>query len=256
MAPAPSDFAVVGIAYFFVFYDISDIGFAMPEITKQFGLSTGAVDFVAVAIGLIGYIAGSNVIGALSDRKGRRTAFVTALLISGVGSLGTAFATGLISLSIWRFVTGAGVGAALNLASTYIGELSPAAHRGRISVSAFMVGIIGQAITPFVALALVPNFTIGWRLLFAIGAVIGLIGVVFGLRLPESPRWLVDQGRLEEAEAVIETMESRFSDEQLSKSPSVVDAADPPSRRGTAGTRRVRRTSCCVVATPRPSWPW
>ena len=231
------DFAVVGIAYFFVFYDISDIGFAMPEITKQFDLSPGAVDFVAVAIGLIGYIVGSNIIGALSDRKGRRTAFVTSLLISGIGSLGCAFATGLISLSFWRFVTGAGVGAALNLASTYIGELSPAAHRGRISVSAFMVGIIGQAITPFVALALVPNFTIGWRLLFAIGAVIGLIGVVFGLRLPESPRWLVEQGRLEEAEAVIETMESRFSAEQLSKNPPVPDVAETPESTGDGGHR-------------------
>lgn len=74
-----------------------------------------------------------------------------------------------------------------------------------------MVGIIGQAITPFVALGLVPNFTIGWRLLFAIGAVIGAVGVVFGLRLPESPRWLIDQGRLEEAEVLIGSMESRFS---------------------------------------------
>jgi len=204
------DFAVLGIAYFFVFYDISDIGFAMPAVAVQYHLSDNAVKFVAVAIGLIGYIVGSNLIGALSDRRGRRMAFVTSLIISGLGSLGCALATGLISLSVWRFVTGIGVGAALNLASTYVGEMSPASQRGRISVSTFMVGIIGQAITPFVALGLVPNFTIGWRLLFAIGAVIGAVGVVFGLRLPESPRWLIDQGRIKEAEALIGSMESRF----------------------------------------------
>jgi len=134
--PLPrSDFAVLGVAYFFVFYDISDIGFAMPAVAKQYELSDNAVKFVAVAIGLLGYIVGSNIIGALSDSRGRRMAFVTSLVISGVGSLGCALATGLPSLSVWRFVTGMGVGAALNLASTYVGEMSPASQRGRISVA-------------------------------------------------------------------------------------------------------------------------
>jgi len=134
--PLPrSDFAVLGVAYFFVFYDISDIGFAMPAVAKQYELSDNAVKFVAVAIGLLCYIVGSNIIGALSDSRGRRMAFVTSLVISGVGSLGCALATGLPSLSVWRFVTGMGVGAALNLASTYVGEMSPASQRGRISVA-------------------------------------------------------------------------------------------------------------------------
>ena len=225
------DFIVLGIAYFFVFYDISDIGFAMPAVADQYHLSDNAVKFVAVAIGLIGYIVGSNIIGALSDRRGRRMAFVTSLVISGLGSLGCALATGLISLSFWRFVTGIGVGAALNLATTYVGELSPASKRGRYSVATFMVGIIGQALTPFVALALVPNFTFGWRLLFAIGAVIGAIGVVFGLRLPESPRWLIEKGRLDEAEVLIGSMESRFDLRHL-------PAAEPVRQHPTGNSSR------------------
>jgi putative MFS transporter len=214
--PLPAfDLVVLGVAYFFVFYDISDIGFAMPAIVKQFNLSDNDVKFVAIAIGLVGYIVGSILIGALADRRGRRLAFLTSLLVSGLGSLGTVFATGVVSLSIWRFLTGMGVGAALNLASTYVGELSPASKRGRISVSMFMVGIIGQAITPFVALALVPNFEIGWRLLFLIGALIGIAGVIFGMRLPESPRWLIEQGRLDEAEALVGSMEMRFDPKEL-----------------------------------------
>ena len=194
------DLFVLGLAYFFVFYDITDIGFGMPAIVKQFNLSTNDVKFVAIAIGLVGYIVGSNLVGALAARRGRRLAFLVSLLVSGLGSLGTAFATGVVSLSLWRFLTGMGVGAALNLASTYVGELSPSAQRGRISVRMFMIGIMGQAITPFVALALVPNFHIGWRLLFAIGAFIGLAGVLFARRLPESPRWLIEHGHLKEAE--------------------------------------------------------
>lgn len=219
------DFAVVGLAYFFVFYDISNIGFGMPAIAQQFQLSSSDVKFVAVAVGLIGYIIGSNIIGALSDRQGRRIAFVTALVVSGVGSAGCAFATGVISLSIWRFVTGIGVGAALNLATTYVGEMSPPAQRGRLSVACFMVGIIGQAVTPFVALALVPNFEIGWRLLFGIGAVIGLGGVVFGMRLPESPRWLIERDRLDEAKVIIEAMEQRFDPEDLAASSAKIATA-------------------------------
>jgi putative MFS transporter len=223
--PLPGfDLVVLGVAYFFVFYDITDVGFAMPAIVKQFNLSDNDVKFVAIAIGLVGYIVGSFLIGALADRRGRRLAFLASLLVSGLGSLGAAFATGITSLSIWRFLTGMGVGAALNLASTYVGELSPASQRGRISVSMFMVGIIGQAITPFVALALVPNFEIGWRILFLIGALIGIAGVVFGMRLPESPRWLIEQGRLDEAEAMVGSMELRFDPKDLAAS-----AAQPSS---------------------------
>ncbi len=206
---------VLGLAYFFVFYDITDIGFGLPAIVKQFHLSSNDVKFVAIAIGLVGYIVGSNLVGVLAHRRGRRLAFLVALLVAGLGSLGSAFATGLVSLSIWRFVTGMGVGAALNLATTYVGELSPASQRGRISVRMFMIGIMGQAVTPFVALALVPNFHIGWRLLFAIGAFIGLAGVVFALRLPESPRWLIQNGRLKEAEDLVGSMERRFDPEEI-----------------------------------------
>jgi putative MFS transporter len=223
------DLFVLGLAYFFVFYDITDIGFGLPAIVKQFSLTTNDVKFVAIAIGLVGYIVGSNLIGALADWRGRKLAFLTSLLVSGLGSLGTAFATGIVSLSLWRFLTGMGVGAALNLASTYVGELSPPSQRGRISVTMFMIGIIGQAITPFVALALVPHFYIGWRLLFGIGALIGLAGVLFGLRLPESPRWLIRHGHLDKAEEWSESMEQRFDPQALGA------AAAPHS--GRAGVR-------------------
>ena len=225
------DLFVLGLAYFFVFYDITDIGFGMPRIAQQFALTTNDVKFVAIAIGLIGYIVGSNLIGALADWRGRKLAFLTSLLVSGLGSLGTAFATGIVSLSMWRFLTGMGVGAALNLASTYVGELSPPSQRGRISVTMFMIGIIGQAVTPFVALALVPHFYIGWRILFAIGAFIGLAGVLFGMRLPESPRWLIQHGHLKEAEAMVGSMEQRFDPEDL-----VASAA--PLSSGAEGTQR------------------
>jgi len=62
--PLPGfDLVVLGVAYFFVFFDITDIGFAMPAIVTQFHLSDSDVKFVAIAIGLIGYIVGSLLSG-------------------------------------------------------------------------------------------------------------------------------------------------------------------------------------------------
>lgn len=199
--------AIIGVGYFFTFFDIADIGYTMPAIAAEFGLSNSETLFVALALGLIGYVIGSIVIGAIADRVGRYRTLVVTLTITALGSFLDATATGIVSLSIWRFVTGFGVGADLNLVSTYVGELAPAGQRGRISNLTFLVGILGQALTPFIALALVPNFAWGWRAMFVIGGLIASIGVIARFQLPESPRWLALHGRVEEADAVVRRME-------------------------------------------------
>ncbi|MGH8279332.1 MAG: MFS transporter [Gammaproteobacteria bacterium] len=199
---------VIGIGYFFTFFDITDIGFAMPAIAEQFKLSGSEALFVALALGLIGYVVGSIVIGAVSDRVGRYRTLILTLTITALGSFLDATATGIVTLALWRFVTGIGVGADLNLVSTYIGELAPAGKRGRISNLTFLVGILGQALTPFIALGLVPNLSYGWRLLFVIGGLIASIGVIARFKLPESPRWLALHRHLAEADVVVKRMEA------------------------------------------------
>jgi MFS transporter, putative metabolite:H+ symporter len=198
---------IIGIGYFFTFYDIADIGYGMPAIAKQFKLSGSTSTFVALSIGLIGYAVGSILIGALSDRYGRYRVLLTTIALTALGSFLDATASGVVTLALWRFVTGMGVGADLNLVSTYVGELAPARLRGRISNITFLVGILGQAVTPFVALGLVPNYSYGWRLLFVIGGVIATVGLLGRFELPESPRWLALHGRADEAEEVVARME-------------------------------------------------
>jgi len=198
---------IIGLGYFFTFYDISDIGFAMPAINEQFNLSQSTSLFLALAVGLIGYIIGSLIIGALADRFGRYRMLLLTFALTAIGSFGDALAPGVATLVVFRFVTGIGVGADLNLVSTYISELAPPARRGRITLWTFLVGILGQTVTPFIALALVPNFDIGWRLLFAIGGLIAAIGFILRTQLPESPRWAVNHGKHEIAEKTIAYME-------------------------------------------------
>lgn len=199
---------IIGVGYFFTFFDIADIGYAMPAVAKQFHLSSSESTFVALSIGLIGYVVGSIVIGGLSDRFGRFRILLLTIGLTALGSFLDASAGGVATLSLWRFVTGMGVGADLNLVSTYLGELAPASQRGRISNLTFLVGIIGQAVTPFVALALVPHYVIGWRLLFIIGGVIATVGFVARFELPESPRWLALHGGVGRAEEIVERMEA------------------------------------------------
>jgi MFS family permease len=200
---------IIGAGYFFTFFDIADIGYGLPAIAKEFNLSSSDETFVALAIGLIGYAVGSMLIGGLSDRFGRFRILLVTMGLTALGSFLDATATGLATLTLWRFITGMGVGADLNLVSTYVGELAPAAKRGRIANLTFLVGIIGQAVTPFIALALVPNYTFGWRLLFVIGGVIATIAFLARFELPESPRWLALHGREAEAEEIVAEMESR-----------------------------------------------
>jgi putative MFS transporter len=203
---------IVGTGYFFTFYDITDIGFAIPQIQTQFHLSGHESTFLALAIGLIGYAIGSLAIGVLADRVGRFRMLIATILLTAVGSFGDAAAGGLATLIIFRFITGMGVGADLNLVSTYIGELAPARLRGRISVLTFLLGIIGQAVTPLIALALIPDLHNGWRWLFIIGGVIAVIALVARFQLPESPRWLALHGRLDEAEEQVSEMERRATE--------------------------------------------
>ena len=199
--------AIIGSGYFFTFFDITDIGFAMPAIANQFNLTGSESLFVALAVGLVGYIIGSYAIGTLADRYGRYRTMLATIALTAIGSFGDAAATDLVTLSLWRLVTGMGVGADLNLVSTYISELSPPRIRGRMSVLTFFFGIIGQAVTPFVALAFVPNYDIGWRLLFVIGGVIAVIALAARSQLPESPRWLVLHGKTKQAEQIVQKME-------------------------------------------------
>ena len=206
----PASFlAILGLGYFFTFYDISDIGLAMPAIATQFHIvSTSTILFIALSVGLIGYGIGSYIIGSTADVFGRYRSMILTMGLTALGSFGDAISVNVPELTIFRFITGLGLGADLNLVSTYISEFAPPAIRGKITVWAFLVGILGQSITPFVGLALVPVFYTGWRWLFGIGAIIAFVALILRFELPESPRWLATKKRdIPKARKVLELME-------------------------------------------------
>ncbi|MGW3953134.1 MFS transporter [Streptomyces sp. NPDC004752] len=202
-------FAVVGLSYFFGFYEISTFAYTLPTMREVLGL-TGAQVAYPVAANLAGYAVGSYLLGRLADLRGRRVAMMVTVAAVAVSALSTALSWNVWSLTAFRFLSGVATGAEIILAATLISELAPAKKRGRYVMLNYLWGAAGLAATPFIAIWLLGTGTVGWRLVYGVGAVAALlIFVMRGRYLPESPRWLVLNGRGAEAEALVVSMEER-----------------------------------------------
>lgn len=193
---------VIGASFFFAFFDIVTIGFALPDITRMFGISAEKASSV-VTSGLIGYIAGSLLYSRVGDLYGRKTGLYLSVATFSAGSLFSGLTSDLNWLIFWRFVAGMGIGAEIALATTYLGELSPAPLRGKYTGWAITAAFGGFATVPFFAMALVPNFSWGWRALLILGALGGILITIMRRNIPESARWLERNGDFEEADRIV-----------------------------------------------------
>lgn len=219
---------VIGASFFFAFFDVVTIGFALPEIAGMFGISAEAASSV-VTSGLIGYIAGSLLYSRVGDLYGRKTGLYLSVATFSVGSLFSGLTSDLNWLIFWRFVAGMGIGAEIALATTYLGELSPAPLRGKYTGWAITAAFGGFATVPFFAMALVPNFTWGWRALLIIGALGGVLITIMRRNIPESARWLYKNNRYEEADEIVSAAEKRARDKTGSELPEIKTAGTGPS---------------------------
>ncbi len=201
-------FLIIGLSYFFVYFDISVIGFTLPKLTEVFHLTATEAAY-PVTLYLIGYVIGDYLLSLVADRVGRRKALLYTVLIVAIGGFLSAFAWDLWSLAIFRFITGVGTGAEIAIASTIITEFSPSKSRGKYLQLMYFWGAAGLTITPFISLALI-NLENGWRIIFGLGALVAIVLIFMRARfLPESARWLVINGKPEEAERLVTDMERR-----------------------------------------------
>ena len=169
------------------------------------------------------YLAGA-VLGALF--------FVTLAVYLGA-SLLTAFSTGIVSFAVFRFFTGAGIGGEYSAINAAVDELLPARVRGRADLAINGTYWLGAALGALGTLVLLdPSILpiwLGWRVCFAVGALIGLIIIFARRHLPESPRWLIMHGRVEEAGRVVSEIEEVIRAEG--------HALEPPTTTATVDTR-------------------
>jgi putative MFS transporter len=200
-------FGVLGLSFFFAYFDISAIGVNMSPMLADLDIPLSSSG-PPVTWGLIGYVGGSALFGYLADAIGRRTALRLSILTLALGSLLTACSWDLVSVTVFRTVTGFGIGAQIAVATTLAGELAGRRVRGRTVALSALGGSAAFVVTPLVGLGLTPFAHTGWRWLFALGAVSALLLPFSGDRwLPESPRWLAEHGQQEKAEETVRRME-------------------------------------------------
>jgi len=162
---------------------------------------------------LAGAVLGAIVFGWLTDLLGRKRLFFITLGLYVLATAGTALAHSFLSFAILRFLTGCGIGGEYTAINSAIQELVPARYRGRTDLAingSFWLGAFLGSLGTTILLApgrLGPDT--GWRVAFAVGALLGLIVLVFRRTLPESPRWLVIHGRLREAQQAVHEVERR-----------------------------------------------
>jgi len=181
-------------------FDTAVISGTTDWLRGVFGLSSAGLGF-SVAAALIGTIVGALSAGRPADRWGRRR---TLFFIAGlyfVSALGTAFAWDWYSFLFFRFVGGIGVGGASVVSPMYIAEISPAQYRGRlVAVTQFNI-VLGILLGVF-SNYLIAGLDLGpaeWRWMFGVEAVPAGLFFLLLFLTPYSPRWLVMQGRIDEA---------------------------------------------------------
>ncbi|KAM1242839.1 hypothetical protein ACFX2G_035149 [Malus domestica] len=185
-------------------YDIGVMSGASIYIEKDLKVTDTQIEIMIGVIEIYSLI-GSAMAGKTSDWVGRRYTIVISGAIFFIGAILMGFSTNYTFLMCGRFVAGIGVGYALTIAPVYSAEVSPASSRGFLTSfpEVFVnIGILLGYLSNY-AFSFCP-LDLGWRLMLGVGA-IPSVGLAVGvLAMPESPRWLVMQGRLGEAKRVLD----------------------------------------------------
>lgn len=192
--------AVSAIAGGLYGYDTGIISGALPQIAADFELSYRGQELVTAAI-LAGAVCGALGFTRLSATLGRRRTIMIVAAIYSVAVLAAALAPNAWFLGAARFVLGIAVGGSTQIVPVYIAELAPPEQRGSL-VTYFNVSIgVGILLAAIVGVA--GHELIGWRWMFGVAAIPSLILLVAMIKMPGSPRWLIEKGRPKAAARVL-----------------------------------------------------
>src|SRR5437879_3945826 len=217
---------VVGSATFFDAFNALALAFALPVLIRLWNITPAQSGFL-IGASYVGQLIGALLFSWLAEKFGRIPSAAAATLLMSIMSLGCAIAGSFPALLAYRVVQGIGIGGEMPVAAAYISELSKARGRGKFFMLYEMIFPIGLMATSQVGAWVVPAW--GWKAMFLIGGIPGLIITWLLLRLPESPRWLISNGRAEEAEFIIKQIE-RFGGE-----PTEIRSAPPNLKRPERG---------------------
>lgn len=199
----------MGTATFFDAFDALSLAFILPTLISAWNM-TPAQTGVLIGAGYLGQLAGALGFGWLAERHGRVRSAALAVGLMSVMGIVCALTSGFHALLVCRVIQGIGVGGEVPVAATYINELSRAKGRGRFFMFYELIFPLGLMTTGLIGAWLVPRF--GWQMMLLLGAVPGVVVALLISRLPESPRWLIHAGKLEQAERIVAQVEASTSE--------------------------------------------
>ena len=179
----------------------------------------------SVSLALIGAAAGAFFAGRLADTFGRVRCMVAASVLFFVSAIGSGLPFGIPDFIMWRIIGGVGIGVASIIAPIYIAETAPAHLRGRLGSMqqfAIVIGIFVALLSNYIIVRIAGsanNTFIGgfkaWQVMFWVEAIPAALYGIAAWRLPESPRYLVHKGRLDDAKRVLAKIDSEGVDREI-----------------------------------------
>ncbi|MFF0490967.1 MFS transporter [Nocardia sp. NPDC004068] len=216
---------------------VGSVAGRLSEPGSGLAISSAQVSGLAAAMYVTGACVGALLFGWLTDRFGRKRLFIVTLVVYLVATAMTAFSFSLWWFVLFRFCTGLGIGGEYAAINSAIDELIPSKYRGRIDIvinGTYWLGASGGALLSVAALN--PNLfapNIGWRLMFGIGVIFGLLVLVVRRHVPESPRWMFIHGRDRDAERLVDGVEERVRGETGAELSPVEETIEVRQRRST-----------------------
>ncbi|QXE17439.1 MFS transporter [Clostridium sp. 001] len=195
-----------GIGWLFDAMDQGMMAGVMASIGKSWKLTPADLGLLGSA-SAVGMAIGAAVAGMVADKYGRRTVVTFTLVLYGLASAVSGISPNFSILLLLRFLTGLGLGGELPAASTLVSEFSPAKSRGRMVVLLESFWAWGWIAAALIAYLLIPIY--GWRIGFFLGGIPALYAAYLRRNIPESPRYLEQKGRLEEADGIVRKMEQQ-----------------------------------------------
>ena len=198
---------VTGFAWTFVAFEIILIGFVLPAIFREFGLTPASdpiLYFLVASATLVGSFIGSLILGRLADARGRRMVFLTSILWYSAFTALTALAWDPWSVFGFRLLAGLGLGGILVVDPSMLSEFLPPQSRGRFMVLLDFFWPIGFLLAIAFWWIFIVQGGGQWRLLFVVAAFPAFIAFVARIAVPESPFYFARHGRLPEAANVLE----------------------------------------------------